>query len=136
MATEVSWPQPMNLNEKPNGIERASESLGQANLVAIQETANQTAFAEMGSEERPYVDCQTCSQPALHVCRPLSVVVLGRTTMLLRTPVGILPEINIPFVSIIWTYAGLVREEIGGQRLVASVELIKALGVWAGGNTP
>ncbi len=32
--------------------------------------------------------------------------------MLLRTPVDIFPEINIPVVSIIWTYNGLVPSEM------------------------
>jgi hypothetical protein len=48
--------------------------------------------------------------------RPYTFVVLAlllsliAPVMLLRTPVDIFPEINIPVVSIIWTYSGLVPQ--------------------------
>ena len=50
--------------------------------------------------------------------RPYTFVVLslllflGGPVMLLRTPVDIFPEINIPVVSIIWNYTGLVPTEM------------------------
>src|ERR1700688_4519422 len=50
--------------------------------------------------------------------RPYTFVVLAlllfliAPVMLLRTPVDIFPEINIPVVSIIWTYTGLVPKEM------------------------
>jgi multidrug efflux pump subunit AcrB len=50
--------------------------------------------------------------------RPYTFVVLAlllflmAPVMLLRTPVDIFPEINIPVVSIIWTYTGLVPQEM------------------------
>src|SRR6201996_746326 len=50
--------------------------------------------------------------------RPYTFVVLSlllflaAPVMLLRTPVDIFPEINIPVVSIIWTYTGLVPQEM------------------------
>src|SRR5580658_2781656 len=50
--------------------------------------------------------------------RPYTFVVLAlllfliAPVMLLRTPVDIFPEINIPVVSIIWTYTGLVPREM------------------------
>jgi multidrug efflux pump subunit AcrB len=50
--------------------------------------------------------------------RPYTFVVLAlllfliAPVMLLRTPVDIFPEINIPVVSIIWTYTGLVPAEM------------------------
>ncbi len=50
--------------------------------------------------------------------RPYTFVVLSLLlflagpVMLLRTPVDIFPEINIPVVSIIWTYTGLVPSEM------------------------
>ena len=50
--------------------------------------------------------------------RPYTFVVLSlllflaAPVMLLRTPVDIFPEINIPVVSIIWTYTGLVPKEM------------------------
>jgi multidrug efflux pump subunit AcrB len=50
--------------------------------------------------------------------RPYTFVVLALLlflagpVMMLRTPVDIFPEINIPVVSIIWTYTGLVPSEM------------------------
>jgi multidrug efflux pump subunit AcrB len=50
--------------------------------------------------------------------RPYTFIVLaillflGAPLMLLRTSVDIFPEINIPVVSIIWTYSGLVPSEM------------------------
>src|SRR3984957_15982963 len=50
--------------------------------------------------------------------RPYTFIVFGlllflaSPVMLLRTPVDIFPEINIPVVSIIWTYTGLVPKEM------------------------
>lgn len=50
--------------------------------------------------------------------RPYTFVVLslfmflGGPVMLIRTPVDIFPEINIPVVSIIWTYSGLAPSEM------------------------
>src|SRR5260370_8080565 len=50
--------------------------------------------------------------------RPYTFVVLALLlfligpVMLLRTPVDIFPEINIPVVSIIWTFTGLVPKEM------------------------
>jgi multidrug efflux pump subunit AcrB len=50
--------------------------------------------------------------------RPYTFVVLAlllfliAPVMLLRTPVDIFPDINIPVVSIIWTYTGLVPQEM------------------------
>jgi len=50
--------------------------------------------------------------------RPYTFVVLAlllfliAPVMLLRTPVDIFPEINIPVVSIIWTFTGLVPKEM------------------------
>ena len=37
--------------------------------------------------------------------------------MLLRTPVDIFPSINIPVISVIWTYTGLVPSEMEPHRL-------------------
>src|ERR1700742_2737013 len=50
--------------------------------------------------------------------RPYTFVVLAlllflmAPVMILRTPIDIFPEINIPVVSIIWTYTGLVPSEM------------------------
>jgi multidrug efflux pump subunit AcrB len=54
----------------------------------------------------------------LALARPYTFVVLSLLlflagpVMLMRTPVDIFPEINIPVVSIIWTYTGLVPSEM------------------------
>jgi multidrug efflux pump subunit AcrB len=50
--------------------------------------------------------------------RPYTFVVLAlllflaAPIMLLRTPIDIFPAINVPVVSIIWTYTGLVPAEM------------------------
>ena len=47
-----------------------------------------------------------------HLSSWLCLLFLIAPVMLLRTPVDIFPEINIPVVSIIWTYTGLVPREM------------------------
>jgi CzcA family heavy metal efflux pump len=53
--------------------------------------------------------------------RPYTFIVLALVmflfapVMLMRTPVDIFPEINIPVVSIIWTYSGLAPTEMGDR---------------------
>jgi len=53
--------------------------------------------------------------------RPYTFIVLALVlflfapVMLMRTPVDIFPEINIPVVSIIWTYSGLAPSEMGDR---------------------
>jgi outer membrane protein, multidrug efflux system len=60
--------------------------------------------------------------------RPYTFVVLSlllflvAPVMLLRTPVDIFPEINIPVVSIIWTYTGLVPKQTKAQRQALQIE--------------
>jgi multidrug efflux pump subunit AcrB len=39
----------------------------------------------------------------------------------LKTPVDILPEVNIPVVSIVWSYNGLPPEDMG-NRIVGTSE--------------
>src|SRR5258708_36288132 len=54
----------------------------------------------------------------LALSRPYTFVVLAlllflaAPVMMLRTPVDIFPAINVPVVSIIWTYTGLVPAEM------------------------
>ena len=49
--------------------------------------------------------------------RPYTFIVLALVlflfapVMLMRTPVDIFPEINVPVVSIIWTYSGLAPSD-------------------------
>src|SRR6201995_2956758 len=51
--------------------------------------------------------------------RPYTFIVLALVlflfapVMLMRTPVDIFPSINVPVVSIIWTYSGLAPSEMG-----------------------
>jgi len=53
--------------------------------------------------------------------RPYTFIVLALVlflftpVMLMRTPVDIFPEINIPVVSVIWTYSGLAPSEMGDR---------------------
>src|SRR6266705_2777735 len=49
------------------------------------------------------------------------VLVLVSPVVLLRTPVDIFPNINIPVISVIWTYTGLAPAEMG-TRIVSIFE--------------
>jgi multidrug efflux pump subunit AcrB len=49
------------------------------------------------------------------------VLILISPVMLLRTPVDIFPDINIPVISVIWTYSGLAPAEMG-TRIVSIFE--------------
>src|ERR1700682_6597291 len=59
--------------------------------------------------------------------RPYTFVVMGLAiilltpVVLLRTPVDIFPEINIPVISLVWTYTGLEPQEME-QRITSNVE--------------
>src|SRR5471030_1285667 len=43
------------------------------------------------------------------------LILLATPFALLTTPVDVLPEINIPVVSIIWTYTGLSAEDVANR---------------------
>ena len=49
------------------------------------------------------------------------VLILISPVMLLRTPVDIFPNIDIPVISVIWTYSGLAPAEMG-TRIVSIFE--------------
>src|SRR6266852_2302615 len=49
------------------------------------------------------------------------VIVLLTPVVLMRTPTDIFPEINIPVISLVWTYTGLQPQEME-QRITANVE--------------
>jgi len=49
------------------------------------------------------------------------VIVLLTPVVLLRTPTDIFPDINIPVISLVWTYNGLQPQEME-QRITSSVE--------------
>src|SRR6195256_1662891 len=49
------------------------------------------------------------------------VVILLTPVVLMRTPVDIFPEINIPVISLVWTYNGLEPQEME-QRITSNVE--------------
>ncbi|MET0918895.1 MAG: efflux RND transporter permease subunit, partial [Burkholderiales bacterium] len=59
--------------------------------------------------------------------RPYTFIVLALLLLILgplvirRTPTDIFPSINIPVVSVVWSYTGLPAEEMG-QRIVANFE--------------
>src|ERR1700716_151109 len=63
----------------------------------------------------------------LALSRPYTFIVLSLVlmlispVMLLRTPVDIFPNINIPVISVIWTYSGLAPAEMG-TRIVSIFE--------------
>ncbi len=49
------------------------------------------------------------------------VIILMAPIVLLRTPTDIFPDINIPVISLVWTYAGLQPREME-QRITSNVE--------------
>lgn len=49
------------------------------------------------------------------------VIILMSPVVLLQTPTDIFPEINIPVISLVWTYTGLVPQEME-QRITSTVE--------------
>src|SRR5438067_11904823 len=49
------------------------------------------------------------------------VIILLTPLVLLRTPVDIFPDINIPVISLVWTYSGLEPQEME-QRITSNVE--------------
>ncbi len=53
-------------------------------------------------------------KPLSFVVMALLVVVMGAVT-LLRIPADIFPEINIPVVSVVWTYYGMIPSEMSGR---------------------
>src|ERR1700747_3591867 len=63
----------------------------------------------------------------LALARPYTFIVLALVLLiispviLLRTPVDIFPSINIPVISVIWTYSGLAPAEMG-TRIVSIFE--------------
>ena len=64
---------------------------------------------------------------ALALRRPYTFIVMALLILILspiavlRTPVDILPEINIPVVSVIWQYSGLSAQEMT-DRIVSNTE--------------
>src|SRR6516165_11634112 len=49
------------------------------------------------------------------------VIILLTPVVLMRTPTDIFPEINIPVISLVWTYTGLQPQEME-QRITSNVE--------------
>jgi multidrug efflux pump subunit AcrB len=58
------------------------------------------------------VDSQISTQSSLHVHRVGSAILLLSVEARLRTPADIFPQINIPIVSVAWTYTGLNPEDL------------------------
>src|SRR5437867_6212123 len=59
-------------------------------------------------------------RPYTFVVLPL-VIILLTPVVLLRTPTDIFPDINIPVISLVWTYNGLQPQEME-QRITSNVE--------------
>src|SRR5580704_17647653 len=60
------------------------------------------------------------SRPYTFVVLSLLLFILG-PVVILRTPVDIFPNINIPVVSVVWNYAGLSPEQLS-DRIVVQFE--------------
>jgi len=59
-------------------------------------------------------------RPYTFVVMALAIILLF-PVVLLRTPVDIFPDINIPVISLVWTYTGLQPQEME-QRITSNVE--------------
>jgi len=59
-------------------------------------------------------------RPYTFVVMALLIIILTPVTIL-RTPVDIFPEINIPVVSVVWNYDGLSPQEMA-DRIVSNSE--------------
>src|ERR1700681_4837872 len=59
-------------------------------------------------------------RPYTFVVMALLIIILFSVTVI-RTPVDIFPEINIPVVSVVWNYTGLAPSEMA-DRIVANSE--------------
>ena len=64
-------------------------------------------------------------RPYTFVVMAILILILG-TLAILRTPTDIFPNINIPVVSVIWTYTGLVPEDMA-DRIVKALQRTMAL---------
>src|SRR5215468_3071137 len=60
------------------------------------------------------------SRPYTFIVMAIVLVLLGGF-VLMRTPTDIFPEINIPVISLVWTYTGLQPQEME-QRITSNVE--------------
>jgi multidrug efflux pump subunit AcrB len=58
-------------------------------------------------------------RPYTFVVLALPLLIIGPLTIM-RTPVDIFPNINIPVVSVIWRYNGLSTEEMEGRMVSPS----------------
>src|SRR5260370_20356233 len=59
-------------------------------------------------------------RPYTFVVMALAIILLT-PVVLMRTPVDIFPDINIPVISLVWTYTGLQPQEME-QRITSNVE--------------
>ena len=67
------------------------------------------------------------NRPYTFVVLALAVLLLGPLTIL-RTPIDIFPDINIPVIAVIWNYGGLSAEEMA-NRIVSNYERSLTLNV-------
>ena len=54
------------------------------------------------------------TRPYTFIVLALLLLILGPLTIM-RTPKDIFPSINIPVVSVVWSYTGLLPEEMSGR---------------------
>jgi hypothetical protein len=99
-------------NHDPNG--RLKQNLlGLAKL-------DKDSYAESRTEDREmsispvrggvHVDGQTCPKSHLHLHGFALFILIASSFVILRTPTDIFPSIDIPIISVAWTYTGLSPE--------------------------
>src|ERR1039457_5422564 len=89
-----------------------------------------TVFVPLGSALTVFVCLMwivalALRRPYTFVVMALLIIILTPITIL-RTPVDIFPEINIPVVSIVWSYTGMSPSEMA-DRIVSNSERISTI---------
>ena len=67
------------------------------------------------------MDCCTCAPASLYLRRDGAGDHHPDAIVILRTPVDIFPDINIPVISVVWNYAGFAPSEMA-DRIVTNSE--------------
>jgi CzcA family heavy metal efflux pump len=103
------------LNGRPDGTNRANTRVSYANRVEGPSKAGDGAVAaERGAKGFMWIVKVALNRPYTFIVLAL-LILIAAPVVILRTPTDIFPNINIPVVSIGWTYTGLNPEELEGR---------------------
>jgi hypothetical protein len=74
---------------------------------------SENSVFQIRSSPAAHVDSPSCATAPIHVRRHVLVIVILGVLAIFRVPMDIFPEIDIPVVSLIWSYVGISPEENG-----------------------